>query len=134
VLGFSEARHTIITLGLDRIVKIATTTVDFKENKTLKPKQYFEHTLGITLGNGPVEEIELWFSPIMAPYIKTQHLHHSQKTVSDDEKGLVISLKLIANPELTQLILSYGAEVRVVKPMSLEVIIREIWKSAIDKK
>jgi predicted DNA-binding transcriptional regulator YafY len=93
--------------------------IPFKESKTLKPKDYFQHTLGITLGKRPVEEIELWFSPAMAPYIKTQHPHHSQKTVAEDERGLVISLKLIPNPELTQLILSYGAEVMVVKPFDL---------------
>lgn len=89
------------------------------ENKTLKPKEYFQHTLGVTLGKGTVEEIELWFSPAMAPYIKTQHLHHTQKTVSDDDKGLVITLKLIPNPELTQLILSYGADLKVLKPQGL---------------
>lgn len=133
VLGYSEARHYIITLGLDRFVKIETADLPFKENKTLKPRQYFEHTLGITLGKGPVEEIELWFSPSMAPYIKTQHLHHTQKTVSEDEKGLVISLRLIPNPELTQLILSYGAEIDVLKPEGLKEQIKKIWGKAVGK-
>lgn len=68
----------------------------------------------------------------MAPYIKTQHLHHTQKTVREDETGLVITLKLIPNPELTQLILSYGAEVKVLKPVSLQEGIKEIWNKAIE--
>jgi predicted DNA-binding transcriptional regulator YafY len=103
----------------------------FRENKTLKPRQYFEHTLGITLGKGPVEEIELWFAPAIAPYIKTQHVHHTQKTLSDDERGLVISLRLIPNPELTQLILGYGADVKVLKPGRLKETIQAIWKKAV---
>jgi predicted DNA-binding transcriptional regulator YafY len=131
VLGYSEARQHIITLGLDRFVKAEAATILFKENKTLKPKQYFEHTLGITLGKGPVEEIELWFSKTMAPYIKTQHLHHTQKTVREDETGLMITLKLIPNPELTQLILSYGADVKVLRPVALQKGIKEIWSKAI---
>jgi predicted DNA-binding transcriptional regulator YafY len=132
VLGYSEARHYIITLGLDRFVKAEGANVAFKENKTLKPKEYFQHTLGITLGKGPVEEIELWFSRAQAPYIKTQHLHHTQKTVREDENGLVISLRLIPNPELTQLILSYGPEVKVLKPLSLKENIGKTWKRVLE--
>lgn len=133
VLGHSEARHYTITLGLDRMEKVENATVPFKENKFLKPKEYFLHTLGITLGKGPVEEIELWFSPAQAPYIKTQHLHHTQKTIREDENGLVISLKLIPNPELTQLLLSYGAEVKVLQPEKLKEGIEKIWGRAVGK-
>jgi hypothetical protein len=100
--------------------------VVFKENKTLKPKEYFQHTLGVTLGKGAVEEVELWFSPALAPYIKTQHLHHTQKTLRDEATGLVITLKLIPNPELTQLILGYGADVKVLKPQGLIKRIKEV--------
>jgi hypothetical protein len=100
--------------------------VVFKENKTLKPKEYFQHTLGVTLGNGAVEEVELWFSPALAPYIKTQHPHHTQKTLRDEATGLVITLKLIPNPELTQLILGYGADVKVLKPVGLIKQIKEV--------
>jgi predicted DNA-binding transcriptional regulator YafY len=131
VLGYSEARESIITLGLDRIIKMDQSNVSFKENRALKPKEYFQHTLGITLGKGPVEEIELWFSSAQAPYIKTQHLHHTQKTIRDDNDGLVISLKLIPNPELTQLLLSYGADVKVVKPKSLGDSLKQIWEKAL---
>ena len=130
VLGYSEARHNIIVLGLDRIQQVAPAALPFRENKTLKPKQYFEHTLGITLGKGPVEDIELWFAPAVAPYMITQHVHHTQKTVRLDEQGLVISLQLIPNPELTQFILSYGADVKVLKPNALKETIRGIWRRA----
>ncbi|HEY5823010.1 MAG TPA: WYL domain-containing protein [Cyclobacteriaceae bacterium] len=130
VLGFSEARESVITLGLDRIIKAERANVLFKENKELKPKEYFQHTLGITLGKGPVEEIELWFSSLQAPYIKTQHLHHTQKTIRDNKEGLVILLKLIPNPELTQLLLSFGAEVKVLKPKSLRDSLKQVWEKA----
>lgn len=130
VLGFGETRQSIVTLGLDRFVRVTPAGIAFKENKTLRPKEYFQHTLGITLGSGAVEEIELWFSRAQAPYVQTQHLHHSQKTVREDEHGLIISLKLIPNPELTQLVLSYGAEVKVIKPESLKEVIQQIWEKA----
>jgi predicted DNA-binding transcriptional regulator YafY len=112
-------------------VKVEAAAVSFKENKHLKPKEYFQHTLGITLGRGPVEDIELWFSPAQAHYIKTQYLHHTQKTISENENGLTISLKLIPNPELTQLLLSYGAEVKVLKPVELKESVRKIYEKAV---
>jgi predicted DNA-binding transcriptional regulator YafY len=76
----------------------------------------------------------LWFSPLLAPYLKTRHLHHTQNTVREDETGLVISLKLIPNPELTQLILSYGADVNVLKPVALQERLTEIWERMIKEK
>jgi predicted DNA-binding transcriptional regulator YafY len=131
VLGYSDARQNLIVLGLDRIQKVTPAAQPFRENKTLKPKQYFEYTLGITLGKGPVEEIELWFAPTVAPYLTTQHVHHTQKTIRQDEQGLVISLKLIPNPELTQFILGYGADVKVLKPGTLQETVQAIWKKAL---
>jgi predicted DNA-binding transcriptional regulator YafY len=129
-LGYSENRQQIIVLALDRIEKIVASPVMFKENKTLRPKEYFRHTLGVTLGTGPIEDIELQFSKLIAPYLKTQHVHHSQKTVREDKDGLVIALKLIPNPELTQLILSYGPDVKVLKPEGLRKQIEGLWMRA----
>ena len=126
MLGHSEARHYSVTLALDRIIKLKDANVTFKENKALKAKEYFQHTIGITVGKGEVETIVLWFSPAMAPYIKTQHLHHTQKTVRDDHDGLEISLRLIPNPELLQLLLSYCGNVKVLKPESLREKFREM--------
>jgi predicted DNA-binding transcriptional regulator YafY len=132
VLGHSDARHYTITLGLDRINKLQHADAPYKENKVLKPKEYFEHTIGVTLGKGKPEEIELLFSPVLAPYIKTQHLHHTQKTIRDNADGLLITLKLIPNPELLQLLLSYCGDVKVIKPLQLrEQFIEKIRKGMV---
>lgn len=133
-LGYSEQRQHILTLALDRMKKVEAAHVAFRENEGLKPKEYFEHTLGITLGPGPVEDIELWFSPTVAPYLTTQHVHHTQRTLREDDEGLVIGLRLIPNPELQQLILSYGADVRVLKPLTLKKQIEGVWQKCVGKK
>jgi predicted DNA-binding transcriptional regulator YafY len=131
-VGFSEARGHVITLALDRMVKVGKSECVFRGNDMVKPKEYFQHTLGVTLGKGPVEEIQLWFSPAQAPYIKTQYVHHTQKIEIDNEDGLVVTIRLIPNPELTQLILGYGAEVRVLKPLSLRDAIYKVWEKALN--
>lgn len=120
VLGYSETRRNTITLALDRIVSVTDTTLPFQENKELNPEKYFQHTLGVTTGQGPLEDIHLHFSPVMAPYIKTQYLHSTQHILSEDETGLTISLQLIVNPELMQELLRYCPHVTILKPASLK--------------
>jgi predicted DNA-binding transcriptional regulator YafY len=120
VLGHSEARQQVITLALDRMEKIQPEPVPYKPNTKLNANEFFKHTLGITHAQGPVEEVVLWFSPALGPYIKTQHLHASQQIVKDDKDGLVIRLKLIINYELTSLLLSFCPEVCVLQPLALK--------------
>jgi predicted DNA-binding transcriptional regulator YafY len=119
VLGYSENRKGIVTLGLDRFKQADVADIPFIKNTLLKPEEHFRHTIGITHTPGPPENIELLFSPTQANYIKTQHLHHTQETINDDVKGLHIRLKLKPNYELHSLLLSFGHEVEVLKPLSL---------------
>jgi predicted DNA-binding transcriptional regulator YafY len=130
VIGYGKERHFTFPLGLDRIESIEGATVPYRPNKTIDLDKYFEHTLGITIAKGPVQDVRLWFSPAQAPYIKTRHIHNSLKIVSDAEDGLVVSLALIPNYELMQEILSYGPEVKVLGPESLRDSIKEMLKKA----
>lgn len=65
------------------------------------------------------QSIRLWFNHLQAPYIKTKPLHPGQKIVEETQSGIVISLNLVLNFELEQLILSYGERVKVLEPDSL---------------
>lgn len=130
VIGYGKERHFTFPLGLDRIESIEDATVPYRPNKSIDLDKYFEHTLGITLGKGPVQDVRLWFSPAQAPYIKTRHIHNSLKIISDDSEGLLVSLALIPNYELMQEILSYGAEVKVLGPESLRESIKEMLRRA----
>jgi predicted DNA-binding transcriptional regulator YafY len=126
VLGYSEARRSIITLGLDRILSLAPAPVAFRASTQLNEENYFHHTIGITHSSQTIEEILLQFSPNQANYIKTQHLHHSQQTVHEGKDGLKIALKLMINYELISLLLSFGAEVEVLKPPGLRRKVKEL--------
>jgi predicted DNA-binding transcriptional regulator YafY len=119
-LGYSEQRHFNITLGLDRIEGIEPVDKKFRDDKKLNSQQFFKHTIGVTQGSGPVEDIVLWFSRSMGYYIKTQHIHETQHIIRDDEEGLVISLKLIINYELLAMLLGYCPEVSVISPPKLK--------------
>src|SRR5690606_27886414 len=102
----------------------------FKPYKGIDVQKYFDHTIGVTIPNSyrnaGVKEIKVWFSPSQGNYVKTQHLHATQKIVSDDNTGLVVTYQLIPNYELMQTLLAFGPEVKVLEPLALQTQLREM--------
>lgn len=119
VMGYSEKRRAKLILALDRIENIANHKGDFKLYKGIEVQKYFDHTIGVTINKSDVKEIRLWFSRLQGNFIKTQHLHATQKIVSDTADGMVVTLQLIPNYELLQVLLSFGSQVKVLAPESL---------------
>lgn len=132
LLGYSEKRRGKLILALDRIESISNVKIAFKPYKGNDVQKYFDHTIGITINNTGVKEIRLWFSPLQGNYIKTQHLHATQKIVSDTDEGIVVTLQLIPNYELLQMLLSFGAQVKVLEPESLRNELKEMLKENLE--
>ncbi len=86
----------------------------------------FQNLSRMMMTGKPVKVL-LSFTPMQAKYIKTIPIHHSQKVVKDTDKQTVISLELVLNTELKMQILSYGENVRVLKP---EHLANEIYETA----
>lgn len=125
VLGLLHSKRKPITLALDRIDKVDISETTFIENNQFDPASYFSDFLGVTCTQGPVEEIVLEATPLLAGYIKTQHLHHSQRILREDTNGLSFSLKLIVNYELISQILGYGSDLKVIQPLSLQQQVKQ---------
>jgi predicted DNA-binding transcriptional regulator YafY len=68
---------------------------------------------------GEPEKVVLAFTPMQGKYIKSQPIHPSQQVESDNEKECRISLNVVINHELQMLLLSYGANVKILQPQSL---------------
>ena len=117
VFGHNPAADRLWTLALDRITNIKETKILFIEDANIDFDDYFDDIIGVSRpeGTNPIK-IDLHFSLAQAPYILTKPLHGSQKKVSMDESGLVISIKVIPNHELEQLLLSFGEHVEVLQP------------------
>jgi predicted DNA-binding transcriptional regulator YafY len=109
---------TLLTFALDRIVDIWPTGQHF-DQKNFDDASYFQHAIGVTVPQGEPEKVSLSFTPLQGKYIKSQPIHPSQKVEADDDKECLITLNLVINHELTMLLLSYGANVKVVAPAHL---------------
>nr|WP_246496288.1 WYL domain-containing protein [Chitinophaga varians] len=108
----------VITFALDRVVNLWPTMKHFDE-KNFDDASYFQHAIGITVHDGEPEKVVLSFSPRQGNYIKSQPIHSSQQVLTDNSKECRIALQVVINPELTMLLLSYGAQVKVLEPAHL---------------
>lgn len=115
--GWEPTEDRFINLGLDRIIDF--TPVDGKPDNEKKSQliQLQKNIVGISFVEGEKPcTIRLWFSREQAPYITTKPLHTSQEVLEENETGIVITLQLVPNFELEQLILGFGERVRVLEP------------------
>lgn len=114
----------LLTFGLDRITDIWPTGRHFDE-KNFDEASYFRNAVGITVHDRQPEKIVLSFTPHQGKYIKSQPIHPSQRILEDNEKECRVELNLIINPELLMILLSCGAQVKVLEPAHLAQRIRE---------
>lgn len=115
----------IINLALDRIQTIENATCKFIENEDIDFDEFFSDVIGVTVPrDGKMENIVLRFTPNRLPYVLSKPLHESQRHTEDD--GMCVRLQLIPNREFYQKILSFGADVEVVEPLSVREEMKRI--------
>ena len=120
------------TFAFDRLVHVEVTDITFDGNH-FDSEKYFQNVYGITEGAGQAETVLLSFPPAQAKYLQSQPLHHSQQVVKETKTETRISLQVMINPELVMQILSYGANVKVLKPSGLAEQIKTTLRRALDQ-
>ena len=103
------------SFGIDRIKGLHVLSEVFKP-KMKRPKEQFDHVIGLVFEGEQLEEVVLSYDPFQGNYIKSQPLHASQKILVDDEKELRISIRVIPNYELEEQILKQGERIKVISP------------------
>jgi len=90
---------------------------------------FFENVIGVTNTQAPSQKLILRFSENRLPYILSKPLHHSQKYHKNDK---TVSIKVVVNKELVQLLLSFGSDVEVLEPLSLRQDIETLLFNALE--
>ena len=121
--------------GLERINSRITplkTPIYYRHLK-FDESTFYKNVIGVTVPKGKTpEKVILAFSSVRSNYILTNPLHLSQKLVREGKIQTTFSYELILNPELETTILSFGADVVVIKPESLRIAISDKIKKAMD--
>ena len=114
------------SFGLDRISDLEITGRSFEPIVDYDAENDYKYSFGIINGTREKpEKIELSFTPREGRYIKSLPLHHSQQLISEDDKETRFSYKLAPTYDFKMEILSYGDQVKVLKPESLKKTIQE---------
>ena len=130
LMGYVDEEECVRTCALDRIKKMERALIQFKYNRSIDYKTYFDDIVGVTVPTlpdnpevkRPAEDILLKFSERDFNYVVTKPLHKSQDIVDEEQK--LISLHLIINREFINKILAFGSKVEVITPGSLRAIIK----------
>ncbi len=120
VFGLENDSKRIINLALDRIIEIRELKKKYQENTNIDFSEYFEDIVGVSVDTSRIlERIVVSVKNVLMPYIETKPLHGSQKIIEKKEESTLVSIEVIPNYELESLLLSFGPELVVIKPIDL---------------
>ncbi len=132
VIGLIGNLKEFRTFGIDRIENLDVKTETFIQDTKLNPFEMFDNTIGLVYSLNTSQNVILSFTPTQGKYIKTLPLHKSQKVLVDNDIEFRISITVIPNYELTQLILKHGDTVKVIEPEWLADEIKENLKRTME--
>lgn len=121
LLGLNNTYKQISIFALDRIQYIQETDVKYIPNDSISFEKYFKDIIGVSFIHGVAPEtIKLLVDKEQLPYTMSKPLHKSQKMIEKLEDGsAIITIKVIPNYELTQLLLSFGEHITILSPETL---------------
>lgn len=121
LVGFDTEKGKYLTFGLDRIVELTMSESFFSPREDFDSIDFFEHTIGVTTGNYKPQVVRLKVDAITGKYLQNQPLHTSQQLEGQDEDGwFTFSYFVNINFEFMQLILGFGAQVKIIEPVALQ--------------
>ncbi len=120
VLANDLKDQEVKSFALDRLSDLEVTKKPFQFPDNFNVNQHYQYSFGIISPNGQKpEEIILSFYPLLGKYIKSLPLHESQQILIDNEEELRIKLHLVITYDFIMELLSYGENLKVLKPESL---------------
>ena len=132
VLANDLKDNQIKSFGLDRLTDIEISKKRFQISNDFNVNDHFKYCFGIiTSNNCQPEEIILSFNPFQGKYIKALPLHESQQILKDDDSELLICLTLFLTQDFLMEILSFGENVKVIKPDSFVTEIKAMLTKAL---
>ncbi len=120
VLSKDLVDNKIKSFALDRLTDFGILNKKFNFPKDFDVNEHYRYCFGIISPNGhQPEDVVLSFNAFQGKYIKSLPLHDSQQILIDNEDELRIRLKLFITHDFFMELLSFGENLKVLKPQSL---------------
>lgn len=124
IIGKDCNDDKVKSFALDRITNFEVSKKKFSATTNYNVQEEYRYSFGIISPNGKKpDDIILSFKPFQGRYIKTLPLHHTQQIIFDNDEELQIRLKLCITHDFIMELLSFGDDMKVLKP---EVLIEEV--------
>jgi len=112
--------HQVKSFALDRLSDLEITKRKFQRPDNFNVNELYRYCFGINSPNAPApQEVILSFTPFQGKYIKSLPLHESQKVMIDNEEELRVKLNVFITHDFFMELLSYGENLKIIKPKSL---------------
>ena len=132
VLANDLKDNKVKSFALDRLTELEITRKKFQLPIDFDVNEHYKYCFGIISPNEhQPREVILSFDPFQGKYIKTLPLHASQVILKDNEEELLIKLTLFLTHDFLMEILSYGDNVKVIKPESLIEDLKTSYENAL---
>ena len=93
-------------------------TKEFFEKGDFNLKEYSSESFGIY--HGKILNVNLWFSPKIAPEAKMYNFHPTQKIKENKDKSLNVSFKASGSVEICRNVFKWGQDCKILSPKSLQ--------------
>lgn len=118
LISYNVNKNRIITFGLDRMKDLILLENYHIKKINFNPDHYFKHAIGITSYDTEPEKIEFKIDKLGSKYIQSQPLHPSQTLIKEGRNRNTFQMKVLISEELKRLILSYGSQIEIIKPIA----------------
>lgn len=132
VLANDLKDNQVKSFALDRLTDLDITKRKFLFPNDFNINDHYKYCFGIISPNGhKPQEVILSFDPFQGKYIKSLPLHESQQILIDNEDELKVKLTLFVTHDFFMELLSYGENLRVIKPESLINDLKSTFKNVL---
>lgn len=112
--------NQVKSFALDRLSELDITKKKFQFPADFNVNNHYRYCFGIISPNDEKpQEVVLSFNAFQGKYIKSLPLHESQQVLIDNDQELRIQLTLFITHDFFMELLSYGANLKVLKPARL---------------
>ena len=116
-MGYKDGLKGVYRLPIDRIRDFSYAILPFPEELSFNPQEYFKDIIGVTKLSGDVRCIRFMVKNKLAPFIKLNPLHSSQRIVTVHENGnMEFEIDIIPNREFYKVIFDYQPNIQIISP------------------
>lgn len=114
VVGRHQEKQAAWNLALDRIQRIQPSIRPFLPNDLFDPLTRYHDVIGVTVNEGPVQEIVFRCNKSICGYLHTKPLHPSQRLLESRDDYEVFSIRVIPNAEAYGELYRFGNNLEVL--------------------